>query len=93
MGFLKFSPDTIKLARMPTGSFTMDSKGRVLISTMPRWFAAGNVEEIGQAVLKAFAEAEKAQLPLTELIFNYEGIKITARELRGGAIVFVSPIR
>ena len=93
MAFLKPRPDPAQLARMPSGSFTLDSKGRVLVSTMPRWFSASNVQEIGHAVLEAFAGAEKAQLPLSELVFNYEGVRLTARELRGGAIVFFSPIR
>ncbi len=39
----------------------------------------------------AFNEAATAQLPLTELVINYPSLKITARELRGGAIVFLSP--
>ena len=39
----------------------------------------------------AFSEAAAAQLPLAELIINYPSLKIAARELRGGAIVFLSP--
>jgi hypothetical protein len=42
-------------------------------------------------VLAAFAEATAAQLPLAELVINYPSLKISARELRGGAIVFISP--
>jgi hypothetical protein len=42
-------------------------------------------------VRTAFGEAAKAQLPLAELTINYPSLKICARELRGGAIVFLSP--
>ena len=35
--------------------------------------------------------ADAAQLPISELIMNYATLRITARELRGGAIVFLAP--
>ena len=49
------------------------------------------VKDIARQVLAAFSEAAEAQLPLTELIINYPSLKISARELRGGAIIFLSP--
>ena len=30
-------------------------------------------------------------IPLTELIADYSALKLTARELRGGAIIFLAP--
>jgi len=41
--------------------------------------------------LETFRDAQAAQLPLAELVVNYGSLKLTARELRGGAIVFLSP--
>jgi hypothetical protein len=47
--------------------------------------------EIGQQVLTALRAARQAQLPLSELIINYSALKLLARELRGGAIIFLMP--
>jgi hypothetical protein len=93
MGILKLfssEPDA-KLSKLPSGSFTVDASGRVLTSTLPRWFSAELTVEISQEVLASFRAAQKAHLPLSELVLHYASIRITARELRGGAIVFVAP--
>jgi len=79
------------LVRLPSGSFTVDRKGCVLMGTLPSTFPASLVKDIAQRVRAAFAEAATAQLPLTELVIHYPSLKITARKLRGGAIVFLSP--
>ena len=92
MGFLSlFSKATPPLLRLPSGSFTVDRDGRVLTGTLPSSFPAGLVKDIAQRVRAAFQEAATAQLPLTSLVINYPSLRITARELRGGAIVFLSP--
>ena len=83
-----FSP---VLVRLPTGSFTLDPSGRVVASTLPRSFPAARVQQIGALVLSTFQSAREAQLPLTELIADYSALKLTARELRGGAIIFLAP--
>jgi hypothetical protein len=80
-----------ELKRLPAGSFTMDSRGRVVSSTLPHSLSAGQVREIGHHILAIFQGARNAQLPLYELVVNYGVFKITAREMRGGAIVFLSP--
>jgi hypothetical protein len=49
------------------------------------------VQEIATQVLVAFKQAREAQLPLSELVVNYAALKLTARELRGGAIIFLAP--
>lgn len=77
--------------KLPAGTFTVDRGGQVLVATLPSSFPAELVREIGQRVLTAFQEARTAQLPLTELIIQYSSLKIVARELRGGAIVFLTP--
>jgi hypothetical protein len=79
------------LARLPDGCFTLDRTGRVLVGTVPSSFPADTVRQIGRHVLDTFREAQAAQLPLAELVVHYGSLKIVARELRGGAIVFLSP--
>jgi hypothetical protein len=92
MGFLSlFSKTAPTLRRLPSGSFTMDRDGRVLISTLPSSFPADWIQDLGQAVLQAFREGHDAQLPLEQLIIRYGSLKISAREMRGGAIVFLAP--
>jgi hypothetical protein len=80
------------LKRLPTGSFTIDSRGRIVSSTLPHSLSAGHVREIGQHILAIFQGSRNAQLPLYELVVNYGVFKITAREMRGGAIVFLAPV-
>ena len=41
--------------------------------------------------MTAFRKAKQAQMPLSEIIIHYAALKLLARELRGGAIVFVMP--
>ena len=77
--------------RLPSGSFTVDREGSVLVGTLPSTFPAELVQEIAQQVLAAFREASAAQLPLSEMVVHYAALRVTARELRGGAIVFLAP--
>ena len=79
------------LVRLPAGSFTLDPAGRIVASTLPRSFPAAHVQQIGALVLSTFQSAREAHIPLTELIANYSALKLTARELRGGAIIFLAP--
>jgi len=93
MGFLKlFAKAAPQLARLPAGTFTVDRTGRVLIGTISSSVPAETVQKIGRSVLQTFREAQEAHLPLAELIVNYGSLKIVARELRGGAIVFLTPL-
>ncbi len=92
MGLLSlFAKPAPTLLRLPFGSFTVDRDGRVLMGTLPSSFPAAVVKDIGQQVLATFSEAAAAQLPLTEITINYPSLKISARELRGGALVYLSP--
>jgi hypothetical protein len=93
MGFLNiFSrPAQLELVRLSAGSFTLDRHGRVITSTLPRSFPQNITREIGQQVLASFRAAERAQMPLSEIIVQYAALKLLARELRGGAIVFLMP--
>ena len=92
MGLLSlFARSAPTLLRLPSGSFTVDREGCVLMGTLPSSFPSALVQDIARQVRAAFGEAAAAQLPLTELIIHYPSLKIAARELRGGAIVFLSP--
>jgi len=92
MGLLSFlSKPAPTLVRLPAGSFTVDRAGAILASTVSSSFPEDLVAAISRHVLEAFRSAADAQLPLAELTINYPSLKITARELRGGAILFLSP--
>ena len=92
MGILSFfSKPPPTLMRLPSGSFTVDREGTVLSGTLPSSFPAELVRVIAGEVLSAFQGAAAAQLPLAELVITYPSLKISARELRGGAIIFLAP--
>jgi len=93
MGFLKFfTKSAPTLLKLPAGSFTMDSTGRVLVNTLPSSFPANIVMDIGRTVIDAFRDAHEAHLPLNELVIHYPSLKVTAKELRGGALIFLTPM-
>ena len=93
MGFLNLFPraTTLNLVRLPNGSFTVDPNGNVLISTLPNTFPDAWAQAIGKQVLQAFHSAQLAQVPLRELVAEYSSMKLTAKALRGGALIFLSP--
>jgi len=94
MGFLSIfsKPDeTIHLSRLSSGSITVDAEGNIITSTLPRSFPEAQTQEVGTRVLKIFRDAKDAHIPLTELVLEFPAMKITARELRGGAIIFLAP--
>jgi hypothetical protein len=80
------------LPRAPKGAFTVDATGRVVMSTLPAAVAERVQPPLAGAIVAAFREAHAAQMSLTELNFNFPGLRVTARELRGGAIVFLTPV-
>lgn len=92
MGLLTlFAKPVGALLKLPSGSFTVDRDGEVLVSTLPSNFPEVLVQEIAQHVLATFRGAQAVQLPLADLVLNYPSLKVTARELRGGAVVFLAP--
>jgi hypothetical protein len=97
MGFLGLfskaeAPDA-NVGKLPAGSFTIDRTGRIIASTLPRWFDEKLTHEIGNLVLEMFLKAQSVNLPLREVSIHYAGLKITARELRGGAMIFMAPLK
>jgi hypothetical protein len=83
--------DPTQMRRLPSGSFTIDPSGRIVASTLPRIFPATLVQQVAQIVMGAFEQARASHLLLTELVVDYPALKLTARELRGGAIIFLAP--
>jgi hypothetical protein len=77
--------------RLPTGSFTVDALGQVVSSTVPQTVPPELVLEIGRCVVAVFQGARKANVAFSEMVAQYATLKITAREMRGGAIIFLSP--
>ncbi len=80
-----------ELKRLPNGTFTVDAQGRVVSSTVPQSVPAALVDEIGRHVVFIFRGAREARLAFSELVVQYAAFKITAREMRGGAIIFLAP--
>jgi hypothetical protein len=93
MGLLSFFSSKARpgVHQLPSGSLTVDREGRMVASTISSSFPPQLLHEIGSHVLRLFSEARKAQMPLAELSLNFASMKITAREMRGGAIIFLAP--
>jgi hypothetical protein len=92
MGLLSlFSKPNPAVQRLPHGSLTLDRDANIVASTISSGTAPALLHDIGHQVLHLFREARKAQLPLTELNLHFGSLQITAREMRGGAIVFLKP--
>jgi hypothetical protein len=93
MGILKlFSRPVVTypiLDRLPAGALAVDRAGVIVASTLPAALTKGTVEQIGRAVLHSFAASRKINTPLSELTVQLNGMKIVARELRGGALIFL----
>jgi hypothetical protein len=91
MGFVTqffIKPRKTDLMELPRGSFTVDGRGRVLTTTLPRSFRQ-HIQPIANIVLAAQRAAREAKVPVNELVVSFEGLKLVARDLRGGAIVFL----
>lgn len=92
MGFLNlFSKSRPAVQKLPSGSLTVDRDGNIVTTTVSSAYPAGLLREIAAEALQLFREARTAQLPLSELSIHFASLQITARELRGGAILFLSP--
>lgn len=93
MGFLNlFSKKPSIPGKLPSGSFTVDRNGQIIISTLPQSFPKALLRDIAERVLKTFRGAQEAGVPLNELVVRFSSLKLTARNLRGGAIVFLAPL-
>jgi hypothetical protein len=92
MGFLSlFSKASPGVQVLPSGTLTVDRNNEILATTVSSACSEEVLQEIGDRVLALFRSARKAQLPLSELTIQFSSLKITAREMRGGAIIFLAP--
>ena len=77
--------------QLPTGTVTVDRQGHVVTSTVTSAVSLSLLQAVGREVLELFREARAAQMPLAEISLHFGSLRITARELRGGAIIFLFP--
>lgn len=80
-----------KVDRLPGGCFSVHREGALVGSTLPSTFPVQTMLEIGRLVLETFQSAHTASLMLGDLRIHYSGLEISARELRGGALIFLTP--
>ncbi len=76
---------------LPSGSYTVDRDGKVVTSTISSAVAGQTLEQISAEVLQTFKDAKQSELTITEFSLTMGAMNIKARELRGGAIIFLSP--
>jgi len=86
-----FQSKTVGPARFPRGSYTLSSAGNIVVSTLPGSFPRDRMLAIGKTVLSALSTAREMGTPFTELAAEYAGLEIRARDLAGGAIIFITP--
>jgi hypothetical protein len=92
MGFLKrLFRSRAAVQQLPTGSVTVDRNGHVVTYTVSSVYPKAMLRDIGLEVLSLFHEAREAQMPLAEISIHFASLNITARELRGGAVIFLLP--
>ena len=92
MGFLKkLFGGKADIQQLPAGTVTVDRHGNVVTSTVSSTYSKTLLRQIGGDVLELFREARHAQMPLAEVSLHFGSLRITARELRGGAIIFLFP--
>jgi hypothetical protein len=93
MGFLNlFQKRAATPLRIPKGCISLDSKGQPLSGTIPSDFPKEVVSKVGAAVLGTFREAMEARIPLQEITIHYRSLRITAKSMRGGAMIFLVPL-
>ena len=92
MGFLKnIFGSRASVTQLPSGSIAVNRAGKIISSTVSSAYPADLLQSVGKEVLALFREARTAQMPLAEVSIHFASLCITARELRGGAIIFLFP--
>ncbi len=79
------------VTQLPSGSITVDRTGGIVSSTVSSAYPVDLLHAIGKEVMILLREARSAQMPLAEVSIHFASLRITARELRGGAIIFIFP--
>ncbi len=92
MGFLKkFFGSRANVQELPMGSLTVNAQGEIVTTTVSSAYSQSLLSDIAREVLVIFREAKNSQLPLAEVTIHFASLRVTARELRGGAIIFLLP--
>lgn len=93
MGLLRkiFGSSRAGVQELPMGSLTVNAQGEVVTTTVSSAYSESLLTDIAREVLVIFREAKVAQLPLAEVTIHFASLRVTARELRGGAIIFLLP--
>ncbi len=92
MGFLRrLFRSRAAVQQLPAGSLTVNRDGKVVTSTIGSGYPEGLLREIVRDVMLLFRQARDAQMPLAEFSIHFASLRITAREMRGGAVIFLSP--
>ena len=92
MEFLKrFFRGRAEVQQLPNGTITVDRAGQIVTSTVSSAYPPKLLTDIGADVLALFREAREAEMPLAQIALNFGSLHITARETRGGAIIFLFP--
>jgi hypothetical protein len=92
MGLLnKIFGSNATIQQLPAGTVTVDRQGNIITTTVASTFPRPLLQAIACDVLELFREARTGQMPLAEVNLHFISLRITARELRGGAIIFLSP--
>ena len=92
MGFLtKIFGTRAAVQQLPTGTITVDRHGHIVTSTVSSAFPKNLLQGVGRDILELLREARTAEMPLAEVSLHFGSLRITARELRGGAIIFLFP--
>lgn len=92
MGLLKnIFGSRAAVSQLPSGSLTVDRAGKIVSSTVSSAYPEELLHAVSKEVLALLREARSAQMPLAEVSIHFASLRITARELRGGAIIFLFP--
>jgi hypothetical protein len=70
----------------------MDRNCKIIVTTLASSFPQELLQGMGETVIQTFADARKAGLPLDRLVIQFGSLRVSARELSGGAIVFFAPV-
>lgn len=85
MDFLKSLKAGLK--KIPSGSLTVSSSGKIVSSTIPSWVPANFLSEVANCVISTFQNARENNFVLNEVVIKYSNTKIVAKEMRGGYFI------